>query len=660
MSLVVLAHADVGYFAGGFIGVDVFFVLSGFLITGLLLREQEISGRIGYFRFLAGRLKRLLPALACMLFIVALLSELLLPSFEARVQTASLVYAATWTSNFYFALSEFDYFAQVANRDLFLHTWSLGVEEQFYLLWPLLIGIILQRHASGMAARRHAVKRLMLLMSVIACGGVLLSWYWSHNQQLLSFYMMPGRASQFAVGAMVAIVLSNTPGTRDLQGWLRQSRSVYATIMAAGLAIVVGSAAIISPYLRYPDFSAIFPTAGAAMVILGGSRLQGSRVNLILGNRAATWVGDRSYSIYLWHWPVILLLSAYGFLNNPTHVVFAIVLSLVLASLSYRYIEKPFWKGALSAAAPPKVIAVSVSTMLSAALLAVVLQATPSTMTTTSADHAPNPRFDLPAIYGAGNECDSWYRSAAVRPCFLGASTGQKTAILLGDSVGAQWTSVLPELYPAPAWRSIVLTKSACPIVDQDYYYDAIGDIYDICREWRQSAIDFVLATKPEVLIVGSSSHYGFTRVQWLNGLEAILEQLHDEVHSIILIPGTPNLDKVAPHCAMSASRIAKIFPTFYGECTSAPVDATTADVSGYLVQLAEKYSNVHLLDLNILVCPDQRCSVATESGVVKYRDNRHLTNTFVMSQVPEIRKLLAEQGLDSKGSEWATAMGPE
>lgn len=139
IALVVFAHAGVKWLAGGFIGVDVFFVLSGYLITGLLIREYEQSGRILLARFYARRLKRLLPALVVMLVLTAVLTLRLLSNLEIRAQLASAPFAATWSSNLYFAWTTHDYFDELAARDLFLHTWSLGVEEQFYLIWPLLL-----------------------------------------------------------------------------------------------------------------------------------------------------------------------------------------------------------------------------------------------------------------------------------------------------------------------------------------------------------------------------------------------------------------------------------------------------------------------------------------------------------------------------------------
>ena len=176
--LVVLAHAGVTFLPGGFVGVDVFFVLSGYLITGLLIQEYIDTGRIELLPFMARRLKRLLPALFFMLCIVVTSSLVLLSNYEATQQTTSLKFAATWTSNLFFSLSTIDYFAELKSKDLFLHTWSLGVEEQFYLVWPVLILFaftLLKQLQIGSANRRT---QLLTILGVLFLASFGLSWYW--------------------------------------------------------------------------------------------------------------------------------------------------------------------------------------------------------------------------------------------------------------------------------------------------------------------------------------------------------------------------------------------------------------------------------------------------------------------------------------------------
>jgi len=173
--LVILAHTNLGILPGGFIGVDVFFVLSGYLITGLLLLELEQSGRIAFTRFYSRRLKRLLPALIFMLSISSGVAIWLLSGVEARAQLSSSPFAATWTSNLYFAFTTIDYFDELMSKDLFLHTWSLGVEEQFYLLWPVILLILFRAGRLQSGDRQYEMKLMFLGLGIVLVASLMLS-----------------------------------------------------------------------------------------------------------------------------------------------------------------------------------------------------------------------------------------------------------------------------------------------------------------------------------------------------------------------------------------------------------------------------------------------------------------------------------------------------
>ncbi len=274
VGIVVLAHADVQLFAGGFIGVDVFFVLSGFLITGLLLREYACQGRIKLIDFWVRRLRRLFPALAFMLIAVFLSATAGLDYYDVQVKTASLKFAASWSSNLYFALADFDYFSKSADRDLYLHTWSLGVEEQFYLAWPILIATTLS--LVDFRARPIASKCLVLLLFLIlACGSMYLVAYWADRQQLLSFYMMPARVFQFATGGAIYVGAYRLLELDRIEPMLWQRQGLAFSFTLIGLVLIFASACTISPFARYPDLVAAFPTAGAALAIIGRHHFAG-------------------------------------------------------------------------------------------------------------------------------------------------------------------------------------------------------------------------------------------------------------------------------------------------------------------------------------------------------------------------------------------------
>jgi peptidoglycan/LPS O-acetylase OafA/YrhL len=625
--LVVCAHAGLPLFSGGFVGVDVFFVLSGYLITGLLQRELAHSGRIALMRFYARRLKRLLPALLAMLTIMASVALWLLSDVEARAQLASAPFAATWTSNLYFALAAFDYFDELATRDLFLHSWSLGVEEQFYLLWPalLLAAALIDRRRAA-----HANDNGIRVLGLAGLASLALMLYWTFAMPQAAFYQMPARIWQFALGALLSLACQHHPAS--VARWLSPFGGRAAGLaLGGGMALIIGSAMLLDQHAIYPGFSALLPSVGSALVILAGQRLSEARDNP-LAQPMLVWLGDRSYSWYLWHWPILMLGFSLGFEGNPPVTLALVLLSLLMAMLSYQWIERPFWKGRFSHAAPRRILLLSL--LLMAACVAALFHSLREPIPRATAGNLANQwRSDFPLLYR--QPCDAWFHHARVEPCVFGAEQAPHTAVLLGDSIGVQWFSMVPALFAEPEWRTVVLTKSACAMVDTEYVYSRIGQVYTVCSEWRNAVLDTLDQLKPEVLILGSAATYDFNPAQWVDGSTRVLARLSQAAGKVFLIPGTPSLGFNGPGCvARQLTPEGRIDRT---ACAAADRLQKVAAVSGYLAQAASRFPNVHLLDLNPLVCPDGECNAISREGVVVFRDNQHLTDRFVRSQTAAI-----------------------
>lgn len=638
--LVVLAHAGIPGLAGGFVGVDVFFVLSGYLISGLLLRELQATGKVRLLGFLARRLRRLLPALLVMLSIVMLMAALLLSPYEFAEQTASAGYAATWTSNLYFALSTFDYFAELRLRDVFLHTWSLGVEEQFYIAWALLFGLVLSPMARYSGMQRHR-RQLLWLLAALFAGSLALSLYWSATQTLHAFYLMPARVWQFALGAMVFVVVDDLP-RRDSAGGGRVSGRFHALAGALGLLLIVGSAVTIDPDMVYPGHLALLPSLGAALAIASGCAARRHGVGGLLALPPLRWIGDRSYSWYLWHWPLLMLGFAWGLEGDPLPVGGLVALSFLIAAASYRYVELPFWRGAYSAFTPKATIA--------AALLAILVVASALVGTNLAFQDseaagyqlAKDARNDLPRLPGQ-SDCDTWYQDATVRPCVWETADAEHTAVLFGDSIGAQWISAVREIFAALGWRVVLLTKSACAIVDEDYYYAPAGGIYEVCTQWRDAALARLAEWRPDLVLVGSSATYAFSGEQWVAGTRRVLDRLSNVADHVAIIPGTPMLSFDGPGCLERwlADTDDEARPARALACCEPLGDQPAERVAEYLAEAVQDYANVGLLDLNELVCPGGYCAAGTTGGIAVFRDQQHLTDTFVRSLIADIRKRL-------------------
>lgn len=637
IAIVVLAHANVPAFSGGFVGVDVFFVLSGFLITGLLVQERLTKQKIHYGRFLARRLRRLLPALLVMLVVVLWLSLLLLSSYEARMQTGSFLYATTWTSNFYFAFAEFDYFAALQAKDLFLHTWSLGIEEQFYIVWPWVIALSFL--VLGASSNPHlAYKALLAVILLVFAGSLAVSLYWSQTSPLLSFYMMPSRGWQFALGAFVFVYARMSQAEQSTGPAFWRSALVSQCAGITGLLLIIGSALVLHAELTYPGYFAIFPSAGAALLIFAGLELRQSVVNDVLRSKALVWLGDRSYSLYLWHWPVLLLGGAYGLANEMAGVLALVGVSIILAMLSYRFVEKPVWKGRYSQVSPRVVVLTSLLAVTALFQMSQLMIQDSFTGTAVAEKRADDDsRLDAPAVFKAGFDCDSWYWSSDVVPCTSGDDSARNTAVLIGDSIGAQWASFLPEIYQAPDWRIFVLTKSSCAIADVEYYYKPVGGLYDVCTDWRNGSIDYIAGLKPDVVFVGTSARNGFSASQWVGGTQRILERLAAVARHVVVIPGTPALSFDGPSCIKEPYRFTRRLRDSKNFCEEKLKSNVTDQIARHLEKAAIGVPNAHVMNLNDLVCPERRCAARTSDGLAVFRDDQHLTASFVLAQVSDV-----------------------
>jgi peptidoglycan/LPS O-acetylase OafA/YrhL len=333
--LVVVFHAFPALLGGGFIGVDVFFVISGFLITGLLVRELEGSGRLDLRAFYVRRIRRLVPAAALALGVTLLLSAWLLPPLDLREAAVDALSATFSVSNIRFALGEGDYFAAVANPSPFLHYWSLSVEEQYYLLWPALL-IVLYKVAPG----RRSLFTAVALLAAISLGAALLV---TDVAPAWAFYSLPTRAWQLALGGLLALALvgrpRGAPRAEAPPAGVRDSGPL-AAIGWLGLAAVVLAAVVLNERLAYPGAWALLPTLGAVAIIAVGRQRRGPA--LILSTRPVRFLGRISYALYLWHWPLLVLPAiALGAELTPAGRLGLIGLAMLAASASTLLIEEP-------------------------------------------------------------------------------------------------------------------------------------------------------------------------------------------------------------------------------------------------------------------------------------------------------------------------------
>ncbi|MGI9273145.1 MAG: acyltransferase family protein [Woeseiaceae bacterium] len=318
---VVFFHAGLPGFSGGFVGVDVFFVISGFLITRIIYSEM-VDGTFSLARFYERRARRILPALLSVVFVAFVAGSIVLFPSQFEALSESVVASTLFASNIYFWITT-DYFRSATEFLPLLHTWSLGVEEQFYVFYPLLLLCL------GPTRR----KWLLIVLSTGLVASLLLSSYWLAAHPMISFYLLPARAWELAIGCYLAI--GKMP---SLTGrWLRE------VVAAVAVLAIAASVTFYSSSTPFPGVAALLPCLGAALIIYTGS--QGDTwVRRALSLRAVVWFGLISYSLYLWHWLILALIRASTSRVDigASLAVAAVLLSILTAALSYRFIESPF------------------------------------------------------------------------------------------------------------------------------------------------------------------------------------------------------------------------------------------------------------------------------------------------------------------------------
>ncbi len=331
--LVVAFHAGVPQLAGGFVGVDVFFVLSGYLITGLLAREIERTGGIDLVDFYARRARRLLPALAVVVIATLVIGAIVLtPAGEQQGLGKATIAASAFLANVYFWRTQSSYFAGPSEELPLLHLWTLSVEEQFYIVWPLVMIVIAVplRHRPALALRFIAVALVLG-----SAASLIASWRFTTSHATLSFYTLPFRAWEFGVGALLALI-PLVPGRRAL------GINAGIALMCAGLAAIAAAAVLFSSSTAFPGIAAALPVLGTAAAIAGVRLGAGTLPARALSTAPMVAVGKLSYSWYLWHWPLLALARADAMgVHSGWRDGLLVLIALALSALTYRFVEEP-------------------------------------------------------------------------------------------------------------------------------------------------------------------------------------------------------------------------------------------------------------------------------------------------------------------------------
>ncbi|MET9464045.1 SGNH hydrolase domain-containing protein, partial [Streptomyces sp. NPDC006544] len=664
--LAVLAfHAEIPGLAGGFVGVDVFFVVSGYLISGLLVREAVTTGRIRLLDFFSRRARRLLPSAAVVLGAVAVAGAWLTVPLRRADLEHDVVAAALSAANWRFVARQTDYLAAGHDQSPLLHFWSLAVEEQFYLLWaPLLALIVLG--AARTVRRGRAVRSAVALAALpLVLASFALSLRWTEHSASLAYLATPSRVWQLGVGALLALLPWHlVRGPRPLRllcGW-------------AGASAIVWCVVTYDASTPYPGVAALVPTLATAAVILAAIPGRGEHgatgtygVGRLLAGRAPRAVGRLSYNLYLWHWPVLVLAEArYGPQGWPVKAALTLAAALP-AYATMRWVEQPLRRSRTVSELPRRGLSVGVTAVVLPLVLALVVGTTtlnllgPDTPVepgglppgAASGPHlldrtAAAPLEDGPVVPGPAQARKDFPPDGAceVEPavtrspdCLFGAVDSPDRIVLLGDSHAGQWFSAVLAMAAQRGWALQEFVKQGCPLPQLAVDSPQLGRAYRECDTWRADTLDRLRQQpRPRLIVISSLNRYTADTELLSEAWEKTLEPLRATGAPIVYVEDTPVPGTDVPAC-VSGSPEAPDACAFSRASARQPDPLARRIASGAL-------PGVLGVSVNPVLCPgDGPTCPAVLDRILLYRDDAHLTNVAAVVLTPRLERLFTEAG---------------
>ena len=621
--LVVACHCGVSWCRGGFIGVDVFFVISGYLITGLLVAEIRRTSSLDLPRFYARRARRLLPALLLVLLVTLAAGVFIQGPQELAFAGRAARATALYVSNVFFDHNAADYFAPDVESNPFLHTWSLGVEEQFYLVWPLLLLLGMRRGKSN--------RPLIWLFAGVASLSLLFCIWSTAHRPTLAFYELPARAWEFGLGGLLACAgVSRLRGTAAVVlGWL-------------GLAAHPVAAYLVRDGAGFPGWLATVPALGTVAVLATGPARPPRGVGFLLDSRPMQYLGARSYSWYLWHWPFIVLAAAIAPAIPVAGKVIVGAASLGAASLTYRLVEHPVRNHPQLIRRTMLSLLLGGGTAVGAAALAFLVihrgehladESSMRLITAASTDIADMPR----------ERCVSLGQSTEVRSCIFGDPASLTEVVLYGDSHALQWFDAIERVARESHWRLVTVVKSGCAAIEVEA---PIATRSAVCRAWRARAQAVIIARHPALVIAASfTSRFGEARSPQADaeltrltiGTRAMLDRLTGAGLRVVLLRDTPLPPFDVPTCLARGDAAPLARSAFVRLRADAALDPRVFEAEQ---RAAVGLPGVQFLDMTDEVCPPPVCPTMRQMMMV-YRDRTHITGTFARSLAPTIKARL-------------------
>ncbi|MER7796518.1 acyltransferase family protein [Microbacterium sp. NPDC096154] len=659
VALVVVFHLAPAALPGGYIGVDVFFVISGFLITAHLLREVERTGTVRVTEFWARRVRRLLPAAFLVLIVSALAALFLLPRTVLLQNLSEIALAAVYVLNWGLAANSVDYLAESNDPSLVQHYWSLSVEEQFYLVWPLLV--IAALWAATKAGRGRDRRAITVMLLVVLAASFTFSVYATGVAQPSAYFVTPTRAWEFAAGGLVALLPS---------GVLRAGRS-HALLSWAAAGAIVGSAVLFDENTAFPGWIALVPVLATATLLWAGDSDSTWAPQYLAKAAPVQLIGDTSYAIYLWHWPLIVGFTALA--GRAPGWKWALVIgaaSVALAIATKQLVEDPVrstprrWMSrrlptfAFMAAGIAVVSAVTVLPAEAARAQNADVIAEAQTLIddedgcfgayavlndcddpyartgTVNATVAQEDRFRETGVLADSARCDE--RRVATQletTCALGDSDSSARAVLLGDSHAEHLATALDAVASDRGWSLEMRTRSGCsgfmsPEAGRDPARQG-------CVPWGDEVYEAVLAAEDIDVVIVAARTFLYPAIHHRALAEERLSALIDAGKRVVVIRDVPGALNEWP-LSHSAESVPQCVARTGGD------DACAWDppaIEDWLLEAARSV-DADVVDPWEVLCDDAGCH-SIIGGTIVYFDDNHLTTTFARTLAPWLQREL-------------------
>lgn len=650
--LVVLYHCGIPGFDGGFIGVDVFFALSGYLITGLILNEIARTGKLSFRNFYARRARRLLPAAGLVILTTLLLGLLVYSPLELAGFAKWAAYTSLYFSNYMFVRDASNYFASDVATNPFLHTWSLAIEEQFYLLWPALIATALLL----MKSRR----RLAVLLTLISAISLALCIWLTHYRQPWAFFSLPPRAWEFGLGGLACMLPAEKLGLRagrtKLLGW-------------AGLIAVLTGGCLYSPQTRFPGIAAFLPVAGTLATLISGTMISGTSISgtsggrsalaVLLGSRILQYFGRLSYSWYLWHWPILLMASVRFPDLTWRGKLIAAAVALLLAQITFLVLEKPVRLSPFLIARPALSLGLVLLTAATGIIGARVVEANARHTLAAGAQarfwaaaHDSRPLFEGNCLARAG--------VADVLQCDYGDRQSAAAVVLFGDSHAEHWFPAVELIANQKHLHLFTLLKASCPAARVQVYSVNLKRQDVECSAWREAALQRILQLRPSLVILSETDSFVASPAhptrperplvpaeQWEEGLRSTVSYLDSHGVRTLVIADIPRAGFDVPICLSRAA--AHRWAT--QDCEPTRQAALNEDARQAESAALRGLKNARLVDFSDELCTGSFCQ-SVIGGEVVFRDSNHLTSSFARRLAPFLEREMdslvgARNGID-------------